>query len=625
MNPVLIYDGDCGFCRFWLARWRHALGDGLECIPFQDPQVAERFPNLSSDQLNQAIHLVEPDGTVYCGARAVFQALERGWSPLPLWAYRGIPGVAPVSEFAYRTVARNRPFFSRITTALWGRSTRRSTYASANWLFLRLLGFVYLAAFWSLGSQVLALIGHNGISPADVYMAAARQLASANHLGILRVYVMPTLCWFGTSDMFLKGLCTIGIIFSALLIAGAAPVLVLPVLWLLYLSLAVVSREFLEFQWDFLLLEAGFLAIFVAPWTRGDRLKNAVDPPKIGAWLLRWLLFRLTFGSGIVKLASGDIAWHGLTALAVHYQTQPLPTPLSWYAHQLPFWFQKASTAGVLAIELVAPWFIFAPRRLRSIACAFMVGLQILIALTGNYAFFNLLTIALCLFLLDDDALAWARPLGAGLPAVAGVRRSPAKAGSPATTGRFRRWALVALAVLTVPVSTTILSEQAGVPLPGSLVVRPLFALAQPFRSLNGYGLFAVMTMTRDEIIVEGSNDGSTWQAYEFAYKPGDVHRSLPWAAPRQPRLDWQMWFAALAEYDNESWLKNFLVRLLQGTPEVLQLLAYDPFHGHPPRFVRCEIYRYRFSDTAERRADGAIWTRHGFGAFSPVLTLGQK
>jgi hypothetical protein len=314
------------------------------------------------------------------------------------------------------------------------------------------------------------------------------------------------------------------------------------------------------------------------------------------------------FGSGAVKLASGDPTWRGLTALIFHFWTQPLPTPVAWYANQLPASVLKASTAAVLLIELIAPLLFLAPRRARAFSCALLVGLQISIALTGNYAFFNLLTAALCLFLLDDRAL---------------ERLGPRRGAEvqPSQPGRIQRALLIAVSVVTLPVSMLAFTTSIGVELPGAPLVAPLAAAVGPFRSVNAYGLFAVMTTKRPEIVIEGSDDGVIWEAYEFNDKPTDVKRRPQWVAPFQPRLDWQMWFAALGRYEEEPWLQNFCLRLLEGSPDVLRLLARDPFRGRPPRYVRAELYQYRFSDKATRRAEGAWWTRERVADYSPVLS----
>src|SRR2546423_6444189 len=232
------------------------------------------------------------------------------------------------------------------------------TPARANWLFLRLLGLVYLAAFWSLAVQVAGLIGANGILPAHAYMDSARAFVAAEHVGIDRFRLLPTLCWISTSDAFLHGLTLAGVALAVLLTIGVLPAVVVPLLWIDYLSLSVVAREFLSYQWDALLLEAGLLAIFIAPLVIVERARAPVAPPRLGVWLMLWLVFRLMFGSGVVKLASGDPTWQNLTAMTFHYETQPIPTPIAWYAHQLPLWMHKASTAATIGIELAAPFFI---------------------------------------------------------------------------------------------------------------------------------------------------------------------------------------------------------------------------------------------------------------------------
>jgi hypothetical protein len=339
-----------------------------------------------------------------------------------------------------------------------------------------------------------------------------------------------------------------------------------------------------------LLLEAGFLAIFLG-------YSRAI------VWLFRWLLFRLMFLSGAVKLLSGDRTWRELTALDFHYQTQPLPTPIAWYMQQLPGWFQRLSVGMVFAIELVVPFLIFAPRRLRLFAAACLVLLQILILLTGNYAFFNLLALALCLFLLEDRDLR--------LPEFAlKVTRLSHRVRVPLTVA-------VVFVILFLGLSHLI----------GQFLMLPpgvgrLMSFAAPFGIVNSYGLFAVMTTTRLEIVVEGSDDRSHWQAYEFRYKPGDLHRRPAWVAPHQPRLDWQMWFAALGTYAENPWFVSLMGRLLQGAPEVLRLLDRNPFAERPPRYVRALMYEYRFTDFKTRRETGNWWSRELLGSYLPAISL---
>src|SRR5712691_5969441 len=285
-----------------------------------------------------------------------------------------------------------------------GAADGRSTYALSRWVFLRALGVIYLIAFLSLWVQVKGLIGSQGILPAAQYLQALRV-----HVGPERYRLAPTLLWLGAGDAALGLACAVGAVAAVLLICDVAPVACLALLWGLYLSLVTVGRDFLSFQWDVLLLEAGFLAIFLAP---GHLLPGRSGAPPVSAtvlFLLWWLLFRLTFQSGIVKLSWGDPTWHNLTALDFHFYTQPLPTWVAWYAQQLPSWFKKLSVLGTYVLEIGFPLLILGPRSVRLVAFAGMVFLQLLIFATGNYNFFNLLTLALACLLIDDAG--WARVL----------------------------------------------------------------------------------------------------------------------------------------------------------------------------------------------------------------------
>ncbi len=454
----------------------------------------------------------------------------------------------------------------------------RPTRARATWLFLRFLGLIYLAAFWSLDVQILGLVGHGGIVPADV------------------------------SDAALKAACLAGMALAVLVIAGIAPVIILALLWADYFFLSQQCVEFLSYQWDALLLEVGGIAVFMAPWVWRERLSRLESPPRAASWLALWLLFRLMVASGAVKLASGDPSWRDLSALAFHFETQPIPTPLAWYAHLLPRFALKVLTALTLALELGAPLLMLGPRRLRIAACILLVGLQATIALTGNYAFFNLLTAALCLFLLDDRSLGRWGAVQAKTTAI-----------------RWRTPIVAAAAAVTVPVSLFLFAGSFGVQLPGAAIVLPVAQVVMPLRVVNRYGLFAVMTTSRPEIIVEGSTDGEHWQEYEFKYKAGDRSRRPPWVAPHQPRLDWQMWFAALGEFRSELWFQRFCDRLLEADPSVLALLAHDPFGGRKPAFVRAVLYDYKFADWSTGRRDHVWWTRERIADYSPVLSLEHR
>ena len=484
-------------------------------------------------------------------------------------------------------------------------ATSGTNYVLANWLFLRLLGLIYFAAFVSLASQVKGLVGHQGILPAVEFLGARR------HKGMRQWYRIPTLCWWNSEDKFLLVLSWGGVAVSLLLVIGIAPIPALIVLWVFYLSLFSIGRIFLSYQWDILLLETGFLAIFAAPGSLLPDWPPTTAPPLLIRWLLWWLLFRLMFSSGMVKLRSGDPTWRKLIALRHHYQTQPLPTALAWHAHQMPLQFHRVSAAVMFSIELLAPFLIVGPPTLRRIAAALFILLMLLIQLSGNYCFFNLLGIALSVLLLDDKLLGTVLPLSFH-PAHISAASSLAD------------WLAIPVAILlgllSIQTVFRLLRLELSWPRPLQIMVESL----EPFRLVNSYGLFSVMTTERPEIIVEGSRDGITWRAYEFKWKPGEVKSAPRFVAPHQPRIDWQMWFAALGYYPNNPWLRRFLLRLLEGAPAVLSLLKGNPFADRPPRFVRCLLYDYRFTSRTERRLGGAWWRREPRGFYTPVLDLSE-
>ena len=576
-RPLVIFDGKCGFCRIWIRYWEQLTGTGVEYAASQD--VGTNYPQIPPANFGQSVQLVMPDGDVIRGARAVFTTLT--YAPgmkWPLWVYEHVPGFAPVTEAAYKLIAAQRNFFYHLTRLTFGRNISPLRYSGVEWLFLRILAAIYFIAFASFGLQITGLIGARGILPAGRYLAAVHDM-----FGLESYWIAPTLFWIVHSDAFLRGACVAGAVISLVLLAGYLERAALVLLYVLYLSLCTIGQDFMSFQWDMLLLEAGFLAIFSGS-------------SKLMIFLFRWLLFRLVFLSGAVKLLSHDRSWRSLDALSFHYWTQPLPTPIAWYMQQLPLGFQRFSTAAVLFIELPVPFLIFMPRRWRFFGAGCILFLQSLIFVTGNYTFFNLLTVALCLFLFDDRALAKLRLR------VRNVRTRPAL-----------------VAVIAVVILTLSGLELWGTFLGGeSTVVR----VAAPFGTANTYGLFAVMTTSRPEIIVQGSNDGDTWLDYEFKFKPGDLRRAPRWVEPFQPRLDWQMWFAALSNYQSTPWFSNLMVRLLQDSPDVVGLLAKNPFAGNPPKYIRAVVFDYSFTDFATRRATGDWWARMPRGSYFPATSL---
>jgi hypothetical protein len=488
---------------------------------------------------------------------------------------------------------RTAGFWQRL---LWGGVRQPSTYYIVIGLFLRLLGLVYLVAFVSFGLQVTGLVGSEGILPLANDLAALRE----RH-GELAPLLFPSVFWLDASDLALQAVCLAGAIGAVLLVANIATRLMLPLLFVLYLSLVYAGQVFMNFQWDFMLLEAGFLAIFL-PW----------GSPVV-VWLMHWLLFRVRFQSGVAKLISGDASWSDLIALRYYFETQPIPHAGAWFAHQLPDWLLRAGTGWTFFVELVVPFLVFLPRRPRFLAAWLTIAMQLMIMATSNHNFFNLLTILLCLLLFDDQAIRsvsqgrWLARLGEGIP----------RAGRLANS--------IALLVAAVIVSTSITMMWAywsKHDLP-AVMDKPVRWAVQ-WHLINNYHVFPVVTTRRPELVVEGSRDGIFWQAYGFRFKAGDPAHISPVIIPHQPRLDWQMWFAALAPPHARTafWITDFRQRLLEGSPDVLALLSHNPFPDRPPEYIRIRIEDYRFTTAEERKASGNWWVIKPLGLYLPPAAL---
>src|SRR5882724_6855860 len=613
-KPLMIWDGECHFCKRWIERWREITAGKVDYATYQE--AAHQFPEIPVEQFKRAVGLIEPDGTAFFAAEAVYRSLRyrssRKWLA---WSYDRIPGFAAISETAYRFIARHRGLGSSITRLLWGKDVRPPTYFWARRWFLRALGLIYLIAFVSFWVQVDGLVGSNGILPVNQFLPTVRE-----QLGQGAYSLLPTLCWFNADNAFLHFLCGGGVVLSLFLIFGIAPAISLFALFAFYLSLTIAGQVFLSFQWDILLLETGFLSIFLAPWQLWQ--KRGQEPPvsRAALFLLKLLLFKLMVMSGVVKLTSGDDCWWNLTALDYHYWSQPLPTTFGWWADQHPEWFKHFSVGFCMAVEIIAPFFIWAPRRPRLIAAGLMIFLQLVIALTGNYCFFNLLTLALCLLLIDDAV--WRRNVRQDNRAVRAY-----SSGAPsdrALPSRPLMYGAIIVIIVSLPINAwlvfTAFKPDAEWPRRLAFAYEHL----EPFRIVNGYGLFRVMTKDRREIVIEGSADGIDWLPYEFKWKPGDVNRAPGWCAPHQPRLVWQMCFAALGTPEKNPWFIRLAFCLLKGKPDVARLFAHDPFPNQPPRYIRAILYRYRFTTTKEHRQTGAWWKRQELGEYLPAVSLEQ-
>jgi uncharacterized membrane protein YphA (DoxX/SURF4 family) len=499
---------------------------------------------------------------------------------------------------------------------------RADDHRLGQWVLVRLVGVTFLIAFVSWWPQIDGLVGSKGLLPIAEYLRAVEKV-----VGQAAFDRVPTIFWVTSDDAFIRFVALAGIVFSVLLIIGFWPRMLLALLWFSYLSFMTTSRVFLSFQWDTLLLETALVTIVLAP---GRLLPDwpgrmtAPAPSHMAVWLVRLLLFKLMFCSGVGKLFSGDPTWRDLTALSFHYETQPLPTWIAWYAHWLPLGFHKASAIVMFIVEIGVPFLMFMGRKPRMVCAVVTSALMITISLTGNYTYFNWLTIVLCASLVDDATLRRVfrlRRAGAGLESDGDLTAKARPRGREAVA----RGALAAFAALYIGVSVVLIASivtgQRKWPKP----IEVLVVVTDPFRSINRYGLFTVMSTTRPEIVIEGSEDGVRWRPYEFKWKPGDPSRRPVFVAPHQPRLDWQMWFAALGNYRSNPWLIRLMQRLLEGDPLATSMLRIDPFPDAPPRQVRAVRYNYRFSDPATRKDTGHWWVRESVALYAPILTATEK
>src|SRR5438874_3269 len=505
-KPLMIWDGECHFCKRWVERWREITAGEVDYATYQE--AAHQFPEIPIEQFKRAVTLIEPDGKTFFAAEAVYRSLRyrssRKWLT---WSYDHIPGFAAVSETAYKFIARHRGLGSTVTRMLWGKDVRPPTYFWARRWFLRALGVIYLIAFVSLWVQVDGLIGSDGVSPVNQFLPAVHA-----QLGKDAYALLPTLCWFNSSKAFLHFLCGGGVVLSVLLIFGIAPALSLVALFAFYLSLTIAGQIFLSFQWDILLLETGFLSIFLAPWRLWPR--------------------ELIFLPG-----------------------SPPPATAA-----------PVSRAGLLLI---------------------------------------------------DDAAVGTDRHSVGIP-------TPGAPSGRALAIRLCGYASIAVVVVTLPINAWLIFSAFKPRARPPHALATVYEQLEAFRIVNGYGLFRVMTKDRCEIVLEGSTDGVEWLPYEFKWKPGDVKRAPGWCAPHQPRLDWQMWFAALERPQQNPWLVGLIVRLLQGSDDVSRLLAHNPFPERPPRYIRAMFYRYRFTTVSELRQNGTWWKRQQLREYLPTVSLDQ-
>jgi hypothetical protein len=481
-----------------------------------------------------------------------------------------------------------------------------NTYWLTRFLILRLLGFVYAAAFLVAANQLVPLIGEHGLTPARDFLNVVQTQLGSRSAGMLR---LPTLFWFGISDHVLLIFSWLGLALSLVVLAGYANAILLAVLWAMYMSIVHIGQIWYGYGWEIQLLETGFLSIFLCPLLDGRPFPKC-RPPILVIWLFRWLGFRIMIGAGLIKLR-GDPCWRDLTCLYYHYETQPIPNPISRYLHFSPRWLLKFELLWNHFIELVVPWFSFGPRMARHIAGVLLVTFQIFLIISGNLSFLNYLTIIPFLACFDDTFLRRFLPGALVRRAECAAQESPPSSVNNAIA--------VALTILVIWFSIpTVLNLASG---------RQLMNYS--FNALdlvNTYGAFGSVGRERDEIIFEGTDDalitGDTkWEEYEFKAKPGDPDRRPAFIAPYQPRIDWQIWFAAMASPGEYPWTLHFVWKLLHNDPGTLSLLANNPFPDAPPRYIRARLYRYRFAPIGDK----TWWQREPIGEWLPALSTDNQ
>ncbi|HEX4697574.1 MAG TPA: lipase maturation factor family protein [Candidatus Udaeobacter sp.] len=477
-----------------------------------------------------------------------------------------------------------------------------NSYWLTRFVILRLLGFVYAVAFLVAAQQLVPLIGEHGLTPAHQFLASIEMQLGSRTAGILRE---PTLFWLGVSDQGLSMFAWIGLALSLVVLAGYANAIILSILWVMYMSIVHVGQIWYGYGWEIQLLETGFLAIFLCPLLDGRPFPSC-RPPILVIWLFRWLCFRIMVGAGLIKLR-GDACWRDLTCLYYYYETQPIPNPLSRYLHFAPLWFHKFGTACNHFIELIVPWFSFGPRHARHVAGVLLVTFQIFLIISGNLSFLNYLTIIPFLACFDDTFLRRILPRAL-------VRRAE-EAAQESEPSRINNSVGVVLFVVVIYLSVAPVLNLIS----GRQIMNTSF---NRFDLVNTYGAFGSVGRERDEIIFEGTQDsiitGETmWKEYEFTAKPGNPDRRPPVVAPYQPRIDWQIWFAAMASPAEYPWTVHFVWKLLHNDPGTLSLLANNPFPDAPPRYIRARLYRYQFAPPGDK----AWWKREPIREWLPALS----
>ena len=487
--------------------------------------------------------------------------------------------------------------FAQPAPSLWERlweSEGRQSYWIARFLILRLLGLVYFVGFLTIVNDGLPLIGSEGLTPAASYLERIENSLASRTAGFI---ALPSIFWLSVSDGFLMRVAWLGLLVSLLVTLGYANAVLLTFLWFLYMSFVHIGQVWYGFGWEFQLLETGFLAIFLCPLFDGRPFPKR-PPPVVVIWLYRWLIVRIMLGAGLIKLR-GDDCWRDLTCLVYHYETQPVPNPLSALLHDLPVWFHKIGVLFNYLCELMAPFFAFGPRRARHVAGVLMVSFQLALIVSGNLSFLNWLTIVPALACFDDAF--FTRFVSPGWL----QRRRQASLHRVQQVVAFGLLVVVAL-FSVAPVLNLVSSRQ---------VMNTSF---DRLHLVNTYGAFGSVGRERLELVFAGSDDGTTWREYEFKCKPGSVDRRPCVITPYHYRLDWLLWFAAMGRPQQYPWVVHLVWKLLENDPTTLSLIETNPFPDTPPRSIRVELFRYEFAPLRE----GVWWKRERVASWLPETSL---
>jgi len=486
------------------------------------------------------------------------------------------------------------------------RAAPADTYWLTRFVILRWIGFVYVVAFYVAAKQLVPLVGADGLTPASLFFHQV--VASPQYGDSLGGFLgFPSLFWWNCSDTWLRVVPWIGVMISCVVLAGYANAIMMTVLWFFYVSIVHVGQTWYGYGWEIQMCETGFLAIFLCPLLDARPFPLRPPPWQI-IFLFRWLIVRIMLGSALIKLR-GDSCWHDLTALYYHFETQPIPNPISRWFHFLPHPVLQFGVIWTFVVELGAPWFAFGPRWGRYIAGALIISFQLTLIVSGNLSFFNWLTILPALACFDDRFWRWIAPTF-----LKSYAMEAQLAARPSRQMDGLAWMVVVLlGFLSIQPALNLLSPH-----------QAMNTSYDPLHLVNTYGAFGTVGRERPVIIFEGTDSAdpataTDWKEYPYVGSPWDPKLTPPFIAPYQPHLDWQLWFAAMASYREYPWTLNLVWKLLHNDPATLGLFAGNPFPDHPPRYVRAVLYIYHFAKPGN--PEHVYWTRDRLGLWLPALS----